>query len=169
MHAHALIPSATEANPKRRLCRHCKTRTMRYARDLCTRCWKNLVIRDLYPPGPHETSARVRARNERLRSRRNVSCHENAGQEIALPAFTGDPSEPTDAIPGSPEKVAVLAKRFDVYLPLFHQDDRVITEADCFSALRHALQTNDTPRLRLCAEAETAAILSTPEARGETA
>lgn len=35
-----------------------------------------------------------------------------------------DPSQPTDAKPGSEDKVMMLAARYSVGLPLWHNDDR---------------------------------------------
>lgn len=32
--------------------------------------------------------------------------------------------EPTEAMPGSPEKIAVMARRFELGQPIFHNHDR---------------------------------------------
>lgn len=44
--------------------------------------------------------------------------------EEAFLALGIDPSQPTDAKPGSEDKVMMLAARYSVGLPLWHNDDR---------------------------------------------
>ena len=44
--------------------------------------------------------------------------------EEELLALGIDPSQPTDAKPGSEDKVVMLAARYSVGLPLWHNDDR---------------------------------------------
>jgi hypothetical protein len=83
------------------LCRHCqKTRSNR-PRGLCWTCYYTPGVRDLYP----STSKFAR---------RGVS---DFNGRVKLPA------QPTTALPGSPEKVAVLEERARLGLALWHPGD----------------------------------------------
>ena len=44
-------------------------------------------------------------------------------QEIDFSEFGVDPRQPTQAKPGSPEKVLMLAARYAAGLPLWHEED----------------------------------------------
>lgn len=81
-------------------CRHCLTNRANRARGLCWRCSLSPEIRELCP----STSKFARRSEETQR-------------------YTGEPTERTDAIPGSAAKVAVLAERASRGLGLWHPLD----------------------------------------------
>jgi hypothetical protein len=83
------------------LCRHCQRVQSNRPRGLCWSCYYKPGVRDLYP----STSKFAR---------RGVG------------DFNGESSvaaEPTEALPGSPEKVAVLEERARLGLALWHPLD----------------------------------------------
>jgi ribosomal protein L40E len=82
------------------ICRHCQARRISRTRGLCRRCFEDEEVRDLYPP-----RATNGGKNSRYRS-----------------GSTGLP-EPTDALPGSDEKVLVLIERAARRQELFHHSD----------------------------------------------
>jgi hypothetical protein len=82
------------------LCRHCQRVPSNRPRGLCWSCYYTPGVRDLYP----STSKFAR---------RGVG---DFNGQAALP-------EPTDAPPGSPEKVAVLAQRARLGQALWHPRD----------------------------------------------
>lgn len=89
-------------------CRHCKLRMGGRARGLCYRCSLSAEIRRLYPC----TSKYSKYRNLEQEDFDTVEVgHEQAG-------------EPTDAAPGSEEKIEELSRRFDQRVSLFHKGDR---------------------------------------------
>lgn len=84
-------------------CRHCGRGKPNRPRGLCFRCFDNLTVRSLYP----STSKYAR---------------KGAGTgngNAPLP-------EPTDAAPGTPEKMAVLAARAAAGQRLWHPLDRLL-------------------------------------------
>ena len=83
------------------LCRHCGAGKNCRARGLCFPCSMNPAIRDLYPSTSKFARKGVSASNRNSRP----------------------PTEPTDAEPGSAEKIAVLAGRAERGESLFHPDD----------------------------------------------
>jgi hypothetical protein len=83
------------------LCRHCQKVRSNRPRGLCWSCYYRPGVRDLYP----STSKFAR---------RGI---EDFYGKITLPA------RPTAAIPGSPEKIAILAERARQKQSLFHPDD----------------------------------------------
>jgi hypothetical protein len=85
----------------RRRCRHCGAAPVCRPRRLCWTCYYTPGVRALYPP----TSKYARF-GLGLRPRRRL-----------LPPY------PTKALPGSPEKIAVLTERARRGLELFHPDD----------------------------------------------
>lgn len=85
------------STPTGRMCQHCRARWIRHAYFLCGRCWRDAATRSLYEPG--------------------------AVGPLDVSLIPADPSSPTPALPGSPEKLAVLAARFELSLPLFHTGD----------------------------------------------
>lgn len=90
------------------LCRHCGRRPPNRPRGLCWTCYYTPGLRDQFPP----TSKFGRR---------------------GLGNFNGDPGlppTPTAALPGSPEKVEVLAQRARLRQSLWHpQDAPVCREA----------------------------------------
>lgn len=83
------------------LCRHCQRVQANRPRGLCWSCYYKPGVRELYP----STSKFAR---------RGVG------------DFTGQsrlPLQPTDALPGSPEKVAVLEERARLRVSLWHPND----------------------------------------------
>lgn len=81
-------------------CLHCREREANRYRGLCSRCYYGLDVRDLYPSdskyAPH---------------------YDDIGTGLL-------PEEPTDAEPGSEEKIAVMAARAEVGDELHHPRDR---------------------------------------------
>src|SRR5205085_9778990 len=83
------------------LCRHCQKTHSNRPRGLCWTCYYTPGVRDLYP----STSKFAR---------RGVS---DFNGRVKLP------SQPTEAQPGTPQKVAVLEERARLGLALWHPDD----------------------------------------------
>jgi hypothetical protein len=88
-------------------CQHCQKAQASRPRQLCWICYYKPGVRGLYP----STSkfARRGLGNFYVRS--------------PLPAF------PTNALPGSPEKIAVMHERARLKQCLWHPDDAIGTEA----------------------------------------
>jgi hypothetical protein len=82
------------------ICRHCQKSKVNRPRGLCWSCYYQPGVRDLYP----STSKFAR---------RGVG---NFTGNAPLPA-------PTNALPGTPEKLAVLEERARLKQALFHPDD----------------------------------------------
>lgn len=83
-----------------KLCRHCKHGSNCRPRGLCTPCSSDPEIRALYP-----------------------STHICARSGVGNFCGQGLPCEPTDALPGTPEKVAVLELRALLGQQLWHPLD----------------------------------------------
>jgi hypothetical protein len=83
------------------ICRHCNQSKVNRPRGLCWSCYYKPGVRDKYP----STSKFAR---------RGVG---NFCGQAPLPPC------PTAALPGSPEKLAVLAERARLKLALWHPDD----------------------------------------------
>jgi hypothetical protein len=83
------------------LCRHCQKVKSNRPRGLCWSCYYRPGVRDQYP----STSKYAR---------RGVSDFNGQSKLSA---------EPTDALPGSEEKVAILAERARLGLSLWHPQD----------------------------------------------
>lgn len=82
-------------------CVHCKKGARSRPRGLCWTCYYSPAIRDLYEPtGKH--------------GRRGIG----NGYGGHRP-----PDAPTDALPGTPAKVAVLERRAEQMRSLWHQSD----------------------------------------------
>lgn len=84
-------------------CRHCKARPARKWRGLCTRCYYVMEVRALYPP-----DARTGPK----------------GPPVNFKGGRRPPARPTDAAPGSEEKIRVLAERVAARTSLWHPLDR---------------------------------------------
>lgn len=87
------------------LCRHCRTFRINRPRRLCWACYYRPGVKELYPP----TSKFARKGHGADSVRR-----------ISLPPF------PTQALPGTPEKVAILEQRARLRQELFHPDDATL-------------------------------------------
>ncbi len=83
------------------ICRHCHRAPISRPRRLCWSCYYRPGVRELYP-----STSKF--------GRRGVG---NFYGTRPLPAF------PTNAAPGSPEKIEVLAERAQLKLNLWHPDD----------------------------------------------
>jgi hypothetical protein len=83
-------------------CRHCRQCQPNRARGLCWRCHRDPAVRALYPP-----SAARQARRSRP--------DQCGGYAL--------PGQPTDAVPGSEEKIRVLAERAAQGVCLWHPLD----------------------------------------------
>lgn len=85
-------------------CRHCNRRRPNRPRGLCWSCYYRPGVRDLYPStskhAPRQPSSSYRE-----------------------PFHAKGKAEPTDALPGTTEKVCVLTERATAELELFHADD----------------------------------------------
>jgi hypothetical protein len=82
-------------------CRHCQEAPVSRPRGLCWNCYYDPAVRDLYP-----STSKF--------GRRGVG---NFHGSAPLPAF------PTQAPPGSPEKIAVLTGRARLRQNLWHPED----------------------------------------------
>jgi hypothetical protein len=91
------------------LCRHCKRVESNRPRGLCWSCYYRPGVRELYP----STSKFAR---------RGVSDF-NGRASLA--------AQPTTAVPGSPEKVAVLEERARLGLALWHPLDAPMDIESC--------------------------------------
>src|SRR5690242_18442394 len=89
------------------LCRHCQKVKSNRPRGLCWSCYYTPGVRDLYP----STSKFAR---------RGVSDF-NGSAHLA--------AEPTTALPGSPEKVAILEERARLGVALWHPLDATLEGA----------------------------------------
>lgn len=126
------------------MCRHCQHRrvSLRHSPDLCRACYQTLAIRRIYHPAtPTCPLCGLLLASNRERRRDGEPCSACRRRQ-ALPADTralldeidrlqatvdvGDQEcpLPTDALPGSPLKQAVLGKRMALGLPLWHPLDR---------------------------------------------
>jgi hypothetical protein len=83
------------------LCRHCGRFRVNRPRGLCWSCYYKPGLRDCYP----STSKFAR---------RGVG---NSCERVLMPPF------PTTALPGTPEKVAVLEQRAQMHQALWHPAD----------------------------------------------
>ena len=83
------------------ICRHCNHSVVSRPRGLCWACYYKPGVRELYP-----STSKF--------GRRGIG---NFNGSAPLPAF------PTQALPGSEEKVAVLAERARLKQSLWHPDD----------------------------------------------
>lgn len=84
------------------LCVHCKRRRANRPRRLCWTCYHTPGVRQMYPPS------------------------DGWMERSALPDYCGTskpPVSPTDAAPGSLEKIAVLQERASSGLALWHPLD----------------------------------------------
>src|SRR5262245_62069592 len=88
------------------LCRHCNKVKSNRPRGLCWSCYYRPGVRALYPPTSSSARRGISAFNGRA----------------ALPV-------PTTALPGTPEKVAVLEIRARLRQQLWHPDDARIETA----------------------------------------
>lgn len=82
-------------------CRHCEKGRATRPRGLCWTCYRALTVRHRYL-----STSKFARRGAGL----DV-------QRVQLPPF------PTDALPGTPEKIAILEQRAQMRQELFHQDD----------------------------------------------
>jgi len=85
------------------LCRHCQKVKSNRPRGLCWSCYYTPGVRDLYPSTSKFARRGIRDYNGRSR----------------IP-------EPTTALPGTPEKVAVLEERARLGLSLWHPLDATL-------------------------------------------
>lgn len=83
------------------LCRHCDRNIATRSRGLCWSCYYSPGVRERYPPTE-------RSHRGLGTGRRRLPC------------------EPTDAIPGTPEKIRVLMDRAARGQELFHDDDALL-------------------------------------------
>ncbi len=90
-----------EANPNRPLCRHCHRAYSVRPRGLCWSCYYKPGVRERYPPVTE------------FACRRQDDFH--GGHEL--------PDRPTEAAPGSDEKITVLAERVLARRRLHHPRD----------------------------------------------
>jgi hypothetical protein len=94
------------------ICRHCGKAKCNRPRGLCWSCYYAPGVRDHYP----STSKFAR---------RGVGCANN---------WPLDPPEPTTALPGTPEKVAVLEERARRQQSLWHPQDAIMDPEACWAA-----------------------------------
>lgn len=89
------------------ICRHCNEHPVSRPRGLCWTCYYNPTVRDRYPLADHCV----------------CGPHARSGGSMKLP-------EPTDARPGSEDKIAILAERVRLGMALFHPDDSILKKED---------------------------------------
>jgi len=94
--------SSTGRSPM--LCRHCHHATISRPRKLCWVCYNKPAIRDLYPPSSKY-------------ARRGSG---NYFAQAPLPIFA------TLALPGTPEKIAIMAQRVQERRQVFHPHDATL-------------------------------------------
>lgn len=82
-----------------RVCRHCGTGKVNRPRGLCRTCYYTNGVREMYP-----------------RAKFGNHVHDTRGRDRGL-------AEPTDAMPGSPAKLAVLEQRATAGQRLWHPLD----------------------------------------------
>lgn len=92
---------AEQTKSSERECAHCKCTRKIHARDLCKKCYRVLEIRFMYS----------------THLKRNRSEIPDSYGERPLP------SEPTQYLPGTEEKIRVMAERAIRGEQLFHPDD----------------------------------------------
>ena len=97
------FPVVAEPPKKRPPCRHCRGRYSCRPRGLCWPCFGDPAVRALYPTSAAPTSRR--------------------GVGNGVMASAPPPSEPTDAVPGTPEKIEVLSARAARGESLWHPGD----------------------------------------------
>ena len=90
-------------------CKHCKMLSVRTHSGLCSRCYYNPRIRNLYPIGEFQNRKDGRLVPNRFQVFTDVP---------------GLPDEPTNAQPGSEEKLLILEKRISQGKQLFHPQDK---------------------------------------------
>jgi hypothetical protein len=83
-------------------CRHCRKRALLRRRGLCVRCYYDPLVRLLYPP-----------------THRHAGYRRELGTRLRCP-----PATPTDARPGSEEKIMVLMGRAERGEYLWHPGDK---------------------------------------------
>ncbi len=128
----------------RGVCRHCEDLTKLYCRRLCPACWHNPAIRDLYPSLKRRRTLQDNLpackhcqTNPATASRGLCSaCHHRKDIRVLYPPKSiwrpvqPEPTQPTKqgrgckALPGSREKIRVLAARFAHNLKLHHPADK---------------------------------------------
>jgi hypothetical protein len=96
------------------ICRHCQEARVSRPRGLCWRCFYTPGLRDIYP----------------LASKLGQGGRADFYGRAPPPAF------PTQALPGTPEKIALLGERARLQQSLWHPDDA--TFADQMPALQQA-------------------------------
>jgi hypothetical protein len=126
-------------------CRHCGQGSPR-RRGLCGKCYANKKIRAGYGPiSPHG--------KQYVESARTGNYLTPARKAAVLAALL-----PTDALPGSQEKIEILARRFELGLPLFQPGDSHMNDLRDGPA-RHPLPegleafylgVREPPRRRVC-------------------
>jgi hypothetical protein len=94
-------PPGPDPPPYGAPCRHCGQNPVSRPRGLCYACFYNPAVRRLYPP------------TSKFARQGNGTGH--GGYRL--------PPEPTDALPGTPEKVAVLEERARLRQCLWHPED----------------------------------------------
>jgi hypothetical protein len=99
---------------KTKLCRHCRNAPVSRPRRLCWVCYYVPEIRDLYPP-----AACVYLR-----------------RGLGLEGGKRRPPPPTTALPGSPEKIAILQQRISQGFELWHPDDALVDRRFIYRAER---------------------------------
>jgi hypothetical protein len=100
------------------VCLHCGRHNDWRTRNLCTTCYKFPEIREQYPM---------------VKNCRGGMNWGNSAWEALLNQKPESAVTPTDAFPGSDEKIAVMAERYANNQAVFHPDD-----VTCFTTLAHA-------------------------------
>jgi len=103
-------------------CRHCERFLVIYSRRLCRFCWAEPDVRYLYP-------IQQGMNNQYNPTSKAIKDIDRSTDPL--------PAEPTEAWPGSPEKVEIMEARALARVSLFHPEDPVIslTVASAFASM----------------------------------
>jgi hypothetical protein len=102
--------------PRPPLCKHCRGRLAYRPRGLCSRCYFTPAVRESYPPDPANGSDQA-CRGDGVRGGRAYR------SPVGRRCPKNLPLTPTDAMPGTAEKVEVLRERARQGVSLWHPGD----------------------------------------------
>jgi hypothetical protein len=102
-------------------CRRCKLRRTVYSRGLCSNCYYHSGQREQFPLDP---KVKAKGANRGLGIGYGAE-DEEKGKEPYSPPL---PPEPTDALPGTEEKIEVMRERARLGFQLHHPRDATIED-----------------------------------------
>lgn len=125
-------------------CHHCQQKPGHRARGLCHGCYHNPVIRSLYPISKSVHMSRGTGQKS---ARGMASMKGRPTDKSGVPL----PAEPTDAIPGSEEKIKILTERARLGLAIHHPGDlnsvqhRLVREEQLRRELVYGVKKDNAP------------------------